>query len=41
MKTLIEKLATLEQEVSAEKGAFLLFALFLREDAPNVWDIAG
>jgi hypothetical protein len=39
MKALIEKLVTLEREVSAEKSAFLLFALFLREDAPDVWDI--
>jgi hypothetical protein len=39
MKPLVEKLATLEREVSAEKGAFLLFALFLREDAPDVWDL--
>ncbi len=25
--------------MAAEKGAFDLFALFLREDAPNKWDL--
>ena len=25
--------------MAAEKGAFLLFAVFLREDAPDVWDL--
>ena len=39
MKALVEKLRTLEREVAEEKGAFLLFALFLREDAPDVWDL--
>jgi len=39
MKVLVGKLVALEQEVSTEKGAFLLFALFLREDAPEVWDL--
>ena len=39
MKVLVEKLVALEQEVSAEKGDFLLFALFLREDALDVWDL--
>ena len=39
MKLLIEKLAKLEQEVASEKGAVLLFALFLREDAPDIWDL--
>jgi len=36
-----EKLALLEKDVSAEKGEFSLFGLFLREDAKdeNKWDI--
>lgn len=39
MKQFAEKLQTVEQQISAEKGSFLLFALFLREDAPNLWDL--
>jgi hypothetical protein len=39
MKALIEKLVALEREAATERGAFLLFALFLREDAPDVWDL--
>ena len=39
MKQLVEKLRSLEQQMAEEKGAFLLFALFLREDAPGVWDL--
>lgn len=39
MNQLIEKLRQLEIELSAEKGSFSLFALFLREDAPGVWDL--
>lgn len=39
MKALVEKLQTLERKAAEEKGAFLLFALFLREDAPDVWDL--
>lgn len=38
MKQILNKLITLERDVVAEKGPFLLFALFLREDAPNRWD---
>jgi hypothetical protein len=38
-KALVDKLKALEGSVSAEKGPFLLFALFLREDAPDVWDL--
>lgn len=38
MKSLIEKLKTIEEKVSQEKGEFLLFGLFLRENAPNRWD---
>jgi hypothetical protein len=39
MKQLVEKLVTLERGISAERGAFVLFALFLREDSPNRWDL--
>jgi hypothetical protein len=35
----VEKLRTVEQEIAQEKGSLLLFALFLREDAPDVWDL--
>ncbi len=33
MKQTIEKLASLERDSASEKGAFSLFALFLRDDA--------
>jgi hypothetical protein len=39
MKELIDKLVKLEKDMSAEKGPFLLFALFLREDASDLWDL--
>jgi len=39
MTPLIEKLKKVEQELSNEKGAFVLFALFLREDAIGQWDM--
>jgi len=39
MKHLAEKLRGLEQTLANEKGPFNLFALFLREDAPDVWDV--
>ena len=39
MKELVDKLAKIEKDMSAEKGNFLLFALFLREDAPDLWDL--
>ena len=39
MKEFAEKLAPVERQIAAEKGAFLLFALFLREDAPDLWDL--
>lgn len=39
MKEITEKLRSLEQNISEEKGGFLLFALFLREDAPDRWDL--
>ncbi len=39
MKKLVEKLRDLELEISSEKGDFSFFGLFLREDAPNKWDL--
>lgn len=39
MRELAEKLGRLERTLSEEKGPFNLFALFLREDAPAVWDL--
>jgi hypothetical protein len=39
MKQTIEKLASLEREIATEKGEFSLFALFLREDAEDKWDL--
>ena len=33
------KFAKLEADVSATKGDFALFALFLREDLPDRWDL--
>jgi len=39
MKEQAEKLQKVELELSNSKGPFELFALFLREDAPNKWDL--
>ncbi|NBB32087.1 hypothetical protein GVN22_27455, partial [Cellulophaga sp. BC115SP] len=39
MKNLIEKFSKIEQEIVNVKGDFELFALFLREDAIDKWDI--
>lgn len=39
MKEVLEKLRKVETELSTERGSFNLFALFLREDAPDVWDL--
>lgn len=39
MKKFIDKIAALEQSISTEKGDFVLFALFLREDAQDKWDL--
>ena len=35
----IDKLATIEKDISAEKGDFVLFAVVQREEAPNRWDL--
>lgn len=39
MKEIIDKLMAIEKETSIEKGAYILFAIFLREDSFNKWDI--
>jgi len=39
MRQIAEKLVQLEKQIAEEKGPFLLFGLFLREDAPAVWDL--
>jgi hypothetical protein len=39
MREIAQKLVNVEKEVSLEKGAFTLFALVLREDAPDLWDL--
>ena len=39
MKQMIEKLAALERHISTEKGDFSLFALLLREEAEDKWDL--
>lgn len=39
MKSVAEKLVQIEKNMTEEKGPFVLFALFLREDAPDLWDL--
>ena len=39
MKEILQKLTAIEKETSAERGEYNLFALFLREDSSNKWDI--
>jgi len=39
MKEIAQKLVKVEREVSLEKGMVSLFALVLREDAPDLWDL--
>jgi hypothetical protein len=40
MSTLVDKLRMLEQEITQERGNFLLFALVQREETmPNRWDL--
>lgn len=34
-----EKFRSLESRIAAQKGSFVLFALFMREDAPDRWDL--
>ncbi len=39
MKEQAEKLQAVEKILSDARGKFELFALFLREDSPNKWDL--
>ena len=39
MKTMADRFALLEREIAREKGDFSLFALVLREDVPEKWDL--
>jgi len=39
MKEQAEKLQRVEKSLSESKGPFELFALFLREDSPDKWDL--
>lgn len=39
MKAPTEALLQVERSISEEKGPFSLFALFLREEAPEKWDL--
>ena len=39
MSEFVEKFRDLEKEIADEKGDFRLFALVLREEAPNRWDL--
>ena len=35
----IEKFRRVMEEVSAARGEFVFFGLFLREEAPDTWDV--
>ena|SRR5438270_527231 len=39
MKDFVNKFMELERKLAEEKGDFSLFALFLREDAADKWDL--
>lgn len=39
MNEIVQKIRQIEQDLSTEKGQFDLFGVFLREDAPDVWDV--
>jgi len=39
MRELADKFVALEREIADERGEFTLFALFLREDVDNKWDV--
>ena len=36
---LVERFARLETEIAQERGDFALFALFMREEVPDRWDL--
>jgi len=39
MNEIVKKIDQTEKEMATEKGRFLVFALFLREDALDLWDV--
>ncbi len=39
MNERVERLRQMEREISDEKGEFYLFGVFLREEAPDTWDL--
>jgi hypothetical protein len=39
MKHVVDKLRELERRIAGEKGEFSLFALVLRENSPDRWDL--
>ena len=39
MKEIVNKLMRIKKETATERGEYDLFALFLREDSSNKWDI--
>jgi hypothetical protein len=39
MNLLAKKMEIVEQQLAAEHGEFTLFALFLRENSPGLWDV--
>ena len=39
MKDLVNKFVQIERTLSSERGDFALFALFLREDSGDKWDL--
>ena len=39
MREIVDALRGAEREMATERGPFLLLALFLREDAPDRWDV--
>src|SRR2546425_8819756 len=39
MNELLDKFIAIEKQIAEERGGLSLFALFLREDAENKWDV--
>ena len=39
VRQLTEKFTLLESQIAKERGDFTLFALFMREDVPDRWDL--
>ena len=39
MNDFVAKFVLVEKDISEERGGFSFFAVLLREDAPNVWDV--